>query len=96
MLFFFKCSTICSTCFSLSTGKKAEFSSEQLDYFRRLKDKKTNHPKLIGFGIRDRKAYDTVCEYADGAIIGSAFLNALNNKKNLHNTIQTFIQSIRP
>ena len=38
---------------------------------------KLKNPRLIGFGISDKKTFDTACEHAQGAIIGSAFIRAL-------------------
>ena len=35
---------------------------------------------VIGFGISDHKTFSKACEYANGAIIGSAFINFLEEK----------------
>jgi tryptophan synthase alpha chain len=36
---------------------------------------------MIGFGISDKVAVETVFQYASGAIIGSAFIRSLNHQK---------------
>jgi tryptophan synthase alpha chain len=39
---------------------------------------------LIGFGINDHKSFSNACKLANGAIIGSAFIRALDNKIPVH------------
>ena len=34
---------------------------------------------IIGFGISDKATFDTACSYANGAIVGSAFIKHLGN-----------------
>ena len=62
------------------TGGKSEISDEQKAYFDRIENMDLNSPKLIGFGIHDNKSFNTACEYAEGAIIGSAFIRLLKNQ----------------
>lgn len=76
------------------TGTKSGFSTQQLDYFKRIKNYKFNVPVIIGFGISDQQSFNEACKYANGAIIGSAFIKALDNT-NINNSIQEFITSIR-
>jgi tryptophan synthase alpha chain len=59
------------------TGEKREMTDEQVSYFERIRSMKLNNPTLIGFGISDHEQFGLACEYARGAIIGSAFSNAL-------------------
>jgi tryptophan synthase alpha chain len=51
---------------------------EQEKYFERVRSMKLKNPLMIGFGISDKKSFDKACSYANGAIIGSAFINALS------------------
>jgi tryptophan synthase alpha chain len=37
------------------------------------------NPVLVGFGIKDRTTFQAACKYANGAIIGSAYIKALEN-----------------
>ena len=37
------------------------------------------NPVLVGFGIKDKLSFETACKYANGAIIGSAYIKALEN-----------------
>ncbi len=77
------------------TGGKSEIEDYQTQYFERIQNLNIETPKLIGFGISNKETYETACQYADGAIIGSAFIKALENIENLTETIQNFIQKIR-
>ena len=54
-----------------------------------------NNPSLIGFGIRDKSTFDGACQYLNGAIIGSAFVKALDGSKNVKEDTKLFVQSIR-
>jgi len=78
------------------TGKKAGISPEQLAYFRRIKEMNLHHARLIGFGIHDHESFSTACEYASGAIVGSAFIRALETGNGpLKQTIKEFIEKLR-
>lgn len=77
------------------TGSKSGFSAKQVAYFKRIKQYPFNVPVIIGFGISDKQTYTEACKYANGVIIGSAFIKAIDKTKNLSTAIQQFIKSIR-
>jgi len=60
------------------TGAKGEISQQQIDYFERIKTMNLQSKLIIGFGISDKETFDTACQFADGAIIGSAFIKHLD------------------
>lgn len=70
------------------TGVKSVFSNENLDYFKRVRAMNLNNPRLIGFGISNKTTFDTACQYASGAIIGSKFVSLLAEKNNPQIAIQ--------
>lgn len=76
------------------TGKKGDIQSEQKEYFERTEKMDLECPRLIGFGIHDKTTYDVACKYSHGAIIGSAFIRALDGE-NIENSIEKFIKGIR-
>jgi tryptophan synthase alpha chain len=76
------------------TGNKSEFSHEQTNYFERIQSLMLSKPSVIGFGIHDKESYEIACKYANGGIIGSAFLRKLENK-NLGESVKNFIHSIK-
>lgn len=60
------------------TGAKTEgFTEQQISYFKRIKDLHLTSPTMIGFGISNRKMAIEANSYANGAIIGSAYLEAI-------------------
>lgn len=79
---------------SSTTGAKDNFSDEQVSYFERIKNMKLSNPKLIGFGISNNKTYTQANKYAEGTIIGSAFVKSLNISDNISRLIEKFMNSI--
>ncbi|WP_109698395.1 tryptophan synthase subunit alpha [Chitinophaga deserti] len=79
---------------SSTTGKDKDMKLQE-DYFRKLQDMKLQNPVLVGFGIRDKATFQTACQYSNGAIIGSAFVKAIENSANLQETVQAFVRNIK-
>jgi len=77
------------------TGGSTGIQEAQLAYFERINKLNLKNPRLIGFGISDFKSFDTACQYSQGAIIGSAFIRALQVDGKLKDSIEAFIDSIR-
>ena len=78
-----------------TTGAKTSVSEFQREYFERINKLKLQNPKLIGFGISNAETFNNACQYASGAIIGSAFVKALEGSKTLEQKVIGFIQSIK-
>lgn len=78
-----------------TTGGVNSFNQSDMDYFRKLDNLNLNSPLLVGFGISDRTTYNQTCEYSDGAIIGSAFIRALEAPGLLTENINRFMKTIR-
>ncbi|MCD0488849.1 tryptophan synthase subunit alpha [Pedobacter sp. MC2016-14] len=62
---------------SATTGKDLNVSDATESYFARIKAMELNNPTMIGFGISNKATFDKACKYANGAIIGTAFVKAL-------------------
>lgn len=77
------------------TGGKGGISEAQLAYFERINTMKLRNPRLIGFGISDHKTFSTACQYASGAIIGSAFIRALAKGEDVEQTTKEFVAKVR-
>lgn len=75
------------------TGAKGEISQEQIDYFNRIRSMNLQSKLIIGFGISNQATFSEACEYASGAIIGSAFIKFL--EKNGVQAIPSFIKEIK-
>jgi len=78
---------------SSTTGNNKDIS-EQEAYFKRLQDLKLKNPILVGFGIKDRQTFDAASKYTSGAIIGSAYIKALGNGKDVNTATKEFLQAI--
>jgi tryptophan synthase alpha chain len=75
-----------------TTGAKNSFDKGQLDYFKRISDLQLETPQIIGFGISNNETFKQATSYANGAIIGSAFVKFL--KEHSIKEIPKFVQSI--
>jgi len=74
------------------TGAKGVISNNQISYFERIKSMNLKSRLIVGFGISDKSTFNTACNYANGAIIGSAFIKDLGI--NGVDRIDDFIQPI--
>jgi tryptophan synthase alpha chain len=81
---------------SSTTGKVAALNDQE-KYFERLQRLKLQNPVLIGFGIRDRSSFLKACTYANGAIIGTAYIKVLENiaEKEIPSSTNEFINSLK-
>lgn len=80
------------------TGGTSGISAEQIAYFKRIENMNLPRPRLIGFGITDRETFETACQYAQGAIIGSAFIRALEGLPSNRTVARakSFVKTILP
>jgi tryptophan synthase alpha chain len=79
---------------SATTGQHLQVSENIESYFSRIAGMKLNNPTMIGFGINSKETFDKACQYANGAIIGSAFVKALD-PDDLNGSIKTFMQKFK-
>ena len=77
------------------TGGSLQVSDSIEDYYKRIKAMNLKNPAIIGFGISDSRSFAKACEYAAGAIVGSAFVKLLA-EENYMQKIPGFVKSIRP
>jgi tryptophan synthase alpha chain len=77
-----------------TTGSKKDISTTQQEYFKRIRSMNLKNPLIIGFGISNRETYETACRYASGAIVGSAFVKAIE-KDHSEKRIKEFVKSIK-
>lgn len=79
---------------SSTTGMKSSVSDFHQDYFERIRNMNLKNSRLIGFGISNSETFKNACEYAQGAIIGSAFVKALDGNLKLEDRISDFVKDI--
>lgn len=66
---------------SSTTGSEASFNATHLAYFERLQQLKLRNPIMIGFGISNQKALETVFSFTSGAVVGSAFVKNIRESE---------------
>lgn len=74
------------------TGADKDFSSVE-NYLKKLKAMNLNNPTLVGFGIKDKQTFQTACKYANGAIIGSAYIKAIESS-NTEEATKKFLEGV--
>ena len=74
------------------TGSQSGFGDEQTQYFERIANMNLKNPQIVGFGINNHETFAQATTYANGAIIGSAFIKHLGN--NSISTIEDFIKNV--
>jgi len=75
------------------TGSDKDFSPVET-YLQRLKEMNLKNPVLVGFGIKDKATFDAACKYANGAIIGSAYIKALENGNDVEDATKKFLEEV--
>jgi len=78
---------------SATTGKDKDFS-KVAQYLQRLSTMGLKNPILVGFGIKDKESFDAVNIYTNGAIIGSAYINALSKGGDIDQCTKLFLNEV--
>lgn len=78
---------------SSTTGSDKEMSPVEL-YLKRLQGYGLNNPVLVGFGIKDKESFDAAGLYSNGAIIGTAYIKALQESSDIQTGTRNFLQTI--
>jgi tryptophan synthase alpha chain len=78
---------------SSTTGSNKDISNQE-SYFRKLQEMKLKNPILVGFGIKDRQTFEAACKFTNGAIIGTAYIKALGNGKDVNTATKEFLEKI--
>ena len=78
---------------SSTTGNEKDFNAVEL-YLKRLESYKLKNPIMVGFGIKDKETFSTACKYANGAIIGTAYIKALEGGNDVELATKNFLDSI--
>jgi tryptophan synthase alpha chain len=60
-----------------TTGAQKEFDERKQEYFNHVNEMGLKHPRMIGFGISNRQTLESAQKNAAGCIIGSKFVQLL-------------------
>lgn len=75
------------------TGSDKDFSAVET-YLHRLQGMNLKNPVLVGFGVKDKATFQTAVKYANGAIIGSAYIKALQSGNSIDESTRRFLTTI--
>lgn len=75
------------------TGSTNNFEEVKL-YLQKLQSYRLKNPILVGFGISNAADFRQVCQFANGAIIGSAFIKYLKDKQDVQQATKEFVECI--
>ncbi|GGK69783.1 tryptophan synthase subunit alpha [Rufibacter glacialis] len=78
-----------------TTGSQVQASDAQQAYYAKVRSLGLKNPVLIGFGISDKPSFELACQSAHGAIIGSAFIKALQKPAEVRENVRSFLKTLR-
>jgi tryptophan synthase alpha chain len=79
---------------SSSTTGSATNMTDVSGFLQRLGSYNLNNPVLVGFGIKDRESFRSASAYSNGAIIGTAYIRAIEGAEDVRAATKTFLSSV--
>lgn len=76
-----------------TTGNAKDIAGAK-PYFERIAGYNLQTPKMIGFNVKDAKSFSFASSYANGAIVGSAFIRMITASKDLEKDIKGFVADL--
>ena len=76
---------------SSTTGAGKKVEDFKKEYFENIRQMNLKNPRLIGFGISDHATFTNACKYANGVIIGSAFVKSLGEGLTIEGIIKKLL-----
>ncbi len=84
-----------STASTTGSNKKVASMTGYLDRNQKMN---LSSKTIVGFNIKDSETFETACKYSNGAIIGSAFIKAINPsgdaQEEIEKDVKVFVKSI--
>ncbi len=77
-----------------TTGAKDHFTADTINYFRHIRQLRLRNNHLIGFGISNPQTFNTARQHAAGTIIGSQFVQLLQDTQDPEQAIQLLLRKI--
>ena len=75
------------------TGSDTNMDAQE-NYFKRIHNMQLKNKVLIGFEIRDHRTFQKASRFAAGAIIGTAYIQAIENTESIDATTEKILNSI--
>ena len=76
------------------TGAQKEFNAVKQAYFNRVNQMNLTHPRMIGFGISNRQTLQAAQANAAGAIIGSKFVQLLDETHDPEKALDLLMEAL--
>ena len=77
------------------TGAQKEFNAQKQAYFHRIEQMHLRNPRMIGFGISNKKTFEAAAAHAAGCIIGSKFVSLLEQEKDPDKAIRELMEMLK-
>ena len=77
-----------------TTGARSSFDEQKQAYFRRINAMNLRNPRMIGFGISNKQTLQSAQANAAGAIIGSKFVNLLDQEKDADRALDRLFEAL--
>jgi tryptophan synthase alpha chain len=78
---------------SSTTGGSKDLEDQEA-YFLRLEQMRLRNPVMVGFGVRDRASFEAASRHTNGAIIGTAYIRALEGAEDIDVATKKFLSTI--
>ncbi len=79
---------------SSSTTGSAKNMVDVSGFLQRLGSYGLKNPVLVGFGIKDSASFRSASAHANGAIIGTAYIRAIDGAADIREATKTFLSSV--
>ena len=77
-----------------TTGAQQSFDEQKQAYFRRINQMNLRNPRMIGFGISNKQTLESAQQNAAGAIIGSKFVNLLDEEQDADRALDRLFDAL--
>ena len=78
---------------SSTTGAEKDFNAVE-KYLEKIQSMQLKNPVLVGFGVKDKANFQSVCKHANGAIIATAYIKIIEHSTDLQQDTKAFLQAI--
>ena len=77
-----------------TTGAQQSFDDQKQAYFQKINAMNLRNPRMIGFGISNKQTLESAQSNAAGAIIGSKFVQFLDEEKDANHALDRLFEAL--
>ena len=77
-----------------TTGAQQSFDEQKQAYFQKINAMNLRNPRMIGFGISNKQTLESAQSNAAGAIIGSKFVQFLDEEKDANRALDRLFEAL--